>query len=67
VTPILWAVIHETDIGRGPEYGVAGGPYPQWASAENQLAYCHGMQADQRHGSEGRYFIAEICEVSDAD
>lgn len=36
-----------------------------YGAAENQLAYCEGMQERDRPGSKGRYYIAEVRKVDD--
>lgn len=59
----MYVVIHETDFGRGPEYGAASGILPTREAAENQLAYCEGMQAEGRPGSEGAYYVAQVLRL----
>jgi hypothetical protein len=58
-----WAVLHENDIGRGPEYGVASSVHLERERAENALGYCLAMQEAGRPGTEGRYFIVQVVEV----
>lgn len=56
-----YAVIHEWDHPRGyPSFGLASSIHTELDGAENALAYCEAMQADNRPGSEGRYFIVEM-------
>lgn len=63
---IGYAVVHEVDLGRDePHYGVASSIHRTRENAENSLAVCHSMQERGLRGSDGRYFIAEVREVSD--
>lgn len=60
-----YIVIHEytLDDGRGntrTDYNVCSSLHPTREGAENQLAYCQGMQEQGRPGSDGRYFIATV-------
>lgn len=71
--PIEWfVVVHEFPMenSRGDkrtDYGIASSVHDSYQHADNQLAYCDALQRSGRPGSEGRYFVARLTEVSARD
>jgi hypothetical protein len=67
-----YIVIHESHLenSRGDtrtDYGVASSLYEKREHAENQLAYCEMMQRAGHPGSEGRYFMAIVGSLDEAE
>ena len=60
-----YVVVHEIEIGGRTSHNTAGSIWPTIEPVENHLAYCRGMQEQDRPGSEGRYFIAKVIEGAD--
>lgn len=65
----LYGVIHESHTGNKRDnthvdYGLASMVHTTLDGAENALAYCEALQERRTPGSEGRYFIVRMTEIS---
>lgn len=65
-----FVVVHEYPMenSRGDkrtDYGIASSVHERMETADNQLAYCQAMQRSEQPGSQGRYFVARLTEVTE--